>query len=491
MWSRARIAGSLLILAAAGWSGAEVTLPEVISNGMVVQQDREVPVWGWGAPGEHVMVNMGTQTRETVAADDGAWSVRIGPFRAGGPHVMSVTGTNTLEVKDVLVGEVWVCSGQSNMEWPLGQRVTHGAEDAEAADYPGIRLFQVAATPKGMPRDKAMKDLVVRASWQPCNPKTARRFSAMGFYFGRDLHTRLEVPVGLIQVAAGGSHAEPWMSPDWFAESKLLREQQAVEGAVNEEKDGVGRFYNTMIVPIMPYGMRGVIWWQGESNRRGSSYYHIFTELVRRWRAAWGQGDFPFLYVQLQSFGSPKGASGFRGNYSPQAKRDAQRRALAALPNTGMAVCCDITDGDLHPRNKGDVAARLSLAGRAVAYGETVAHAGPMVKSLRREGDRLALEFDHAASGLASRDGDPREFEVLGAATGAAWTPVAARIDGDRLVIDVAGMASPLTVRYAWRSHPEGNLYNGDGLPASPFIVHEAEFAAERAAMDLEALYDR
>jgi sialate O-acetylesterase len=484
---------------------AQVRLPEVLADHMVVQRGIEVPIWGWTAPGAEVTVRMGSATAEATADADGRFVAHLPPQEAGGPHTISVTSENTVWLKDVLVGDVWICSGQSNMAWTVANSNNAEQEIAEAT-YPRMRLFTVARRPATEPKEDCQGD------WKACSPETVGGFSAVGYFFGRHLHEHLDVPVGLVNTSWGGTPSEAWTSPETVAkvdafapiverfedrieaypkQKKAWEEQKEErlakwkERAEKARADGKrpprkprppqdptlsphrpSNLYNGMIAPLLPMRIRGAIWYQGESNAsRAYQYRTIFPAMIRDWRAHWKQGDFPFFWVQLANFMKREAEPG----QSAWAElREAQTLALD-LPNTGQAVIIDIGEaGDIHPRNKQDVGKRLALAARAVAYGEDLTYSGPTYKSMTIEGGKVRLTFDHTGGGLVAKGGGPlKGFAVAGKDN--EWHWAEARIDGDTVVVSSDEVKEPVAVRYAWANNPECNLYNEAGLPASPF----------------------
>lgn len=474
---------------------AEVKLPTVLTEHMVVQRGLPVHVWGWADPGEGVSASFRGANRQATADNLGRWSVYLPSGEAGGPFEMNIRGKNTISLRDVLVGDVWLASGQSNMEWTLNA-ASNADEAAAKASYPKMRLFHVRNKSSEYPLDDAAAD-----SWTECNPETAAKFSAVAYFFGRDLHEHLGVPIGLISTSWGGTPAEAWtslpaLSSDaafipvfsgwsWFmdrqSETLLRREkqlrdwEQAVRKAKAEGKAAPNRpwvpnegyswrpagLFNAMIAPLTPFPIKGVIWYQGESNAdavRAPLYAHLFQAMIRDWRRAWGVGDFPFLFVQLANFKTGPDSIW-------PVVREAQLDTLE-LANTGMAVTIDIGNpADIHPRNKLDVGKRLSLWARAM-NGEKVEYTGPLFRQATPEGNAIRVWFDHA-EGLTARDGAPRTFEV--AAADKKFVPAEARIDGQSVVATASGVSTPVYVRYGWSDNPDCNLYNSAGLPASPF----------------------
>lgn len=483
-----------------GSAVADVKLPALIGDNMVLQQGMKVPVWGQATPGETVTVTLGNSEATTWANGEGRWMVKLSPMKAGGPFEMTVAGNNTITRRNILVGEVWVCSGQSNMQWSVS-----ASRDAEkeiaGANYPKIRLFTVPNVTAAEPQRDC------RGSWVMCSPGTVGGFTAVGYFFGRELHKQLKVPVGLINTSWGGTAAEAWTSRaaleadldlwpilrNWDRmiadypqakqryEQELRKWKEAADKAKAEGKpepqrpwappgpDNPNRpanLYNAMIAPLLPYGIRGAIWYQGESNAgRAYQYRKLLPAMIRNWRQAWGEGDFPFLFVQLANFmqSHPEPADTAWAEL-----REAQLMTLA-LPKTGMAVIIDLGEAnDIHPRNKQDVGYRLALSAERIAYGQKVVHSGPAYESMTVEGDRIRLHLTNIGGGLVAKGGEPlKGFAIAGEDHKFVWA--AATIEGSTIVVRSEKVAKPVAVRYAWDDNPVCNLYNKEGLPASPF----------------------
>lgn len=639
-------------------------LGALFTNDMVLQRDSKAPIWGSVEPGLEVTVALKGATgvprvakkAKATAGQDGKWMVRLGPLPAGGPYTLRVSARSEIILSNVMVGEVWVCSGQSNMQWPIknaNMGVLNADQEVAAANYPNIRLFSVPMVTSFTPKDDIQAD-----GWKVCRPETVPTFSAVGYFFGRELHNHLKMPVGLIQSAWGGTVAEAWTSrgtletlPDFQEalvhmdkslssleetqreyETKLAEWEKALEGHDAGHKDGVpvwadpttdtkdwssmelpqqwesagfpaldgfmwfrkevdvpaawsgkpltlclgaindmdrawfngalvgshevptgwtqprmypvpanvvkpGRnvvavrvydignvggfcgeakdmrlecpgdaassplslagtwsckvgldlrnipakpqpplvreknpniptvLYNAMIAPLIPYGIRGAIWYQGESNAgRAYQYRSLFPALIQDWRKNWNRGDFPFLFVQLANWQETKPEPAD----DPWAElREAQLMTLS-LPTTGMAVTIDIGEaGDIHPQNKQDVGRRLALAARHVAYGEQLVYSGPIYNSMTIEGSSIRLGFDHVGGGLVAKGGELKGFAIAGEDRKFVWAD--ARIDGNTVVVSSPHVPAPVAVRYAWAINPVCNLYNREGLPASPF----------------------
>lgn len=496
----ARVAAAVsYLLSVAAISGrAEVTLPSLLADHMVVQRGLPVHVWGKAAEHEGVSVTFRGETQSTSADDLGRWSLYLSPGEAGGPFQMVVKAANTIQLNDILVGDVWVASGQSNMEFPMKELANPDIEIA-AAQFPKIRIFRVEHRPSDYPRADAEAK-----TWAACTPENVAESSAVAYYFARDIHQRINIPIGLIETFWGGTAAESWTSlhtlsadaslmPVFAERAKMVDEresvltrqaleeldyQKAVEQAKAEGKPAPWRkwhpdfaawapaaLFNGMIAPLTPFGIRGVIWYQGEANSgpRAPLYAHLFQTMISDWRRAWDEGDFPFLFVQIADW-----------NTEPDGRwpevRDAQRQALA-LRNTGMAVTIDIGDPvDIHPKNKLDVGLRLARAARAISYGEKLEWSGPLYRQLTREDHALRVWFDHAA-GLTAKGGPLVGFEVAGA--DGKYVAADAKIDGLSVIVSNSAVPEPVSVRYAWAPNPGCNLYNREGLPASPFQAPE------------------
>ena len=492
----------VLLLASLFTSGAwaKVGLPALFGDHMVVQRDAPVHVWGTAEPGEAVQVAFRGQSVSTAAAEDGRWEVYLDPGPAGGPFGLAVEGSNRVEFEDVHVGEVWVGSGQSNMVWPL-ERSRDAEQEIAAAEHPGIRYFKVTLNTS----DTRLED--VEGQWQVVSPETASGFSGVGYFFARHLHKQLGVPMGIIQSAWGGTPAESWTSARTLAEEPALANMSAEfaaeamadeavyadrlatwekrsAAAKAEGKEAPRRppppralrpqhkpsaLFNAMIAPLLPYAIRGTIWYQGENNAsRGQGYLYrrLFRAMIEDWRREWGIGAFPFLFVQLANYGRVPEESTW-----PEL-REAQAMALG-LANTGMAVTIDVGNPtDIHPRNKQDVGLRLALAARAIAYGEhDLEYSGPLFRQATRDAAGLRLWFDHVGGGLEARGGQLEGFQVAG--RDGKFVSAQASISGNTVLVSSAAVKHPVGVRYAWAADAQGNLFNDAGLPASPFQTNE------------------
>ena len=444
---------------------AEIKLPSIIGDHMVLQRDRAVPVWGWDDAGAEVTVTMGQATATATADSDGRWVVELPAMAAGGPHTMKIQGTNTVTLENILVGEVWVCSGQSNMEWTV-QRSANPEAEIAAANHPRIRHIKIPHVPMDTPQDNVPSD-----GWKVCSPETVANFTAVGYFFGRHLLEELDVPIGLIGSNWGGTRIEPWTPPVGFQSVPALKDiadnlanfpTKNADGKINHQSPLA--LYNGMIHPLLPFAIRGAIWYQGESNNgEGMLYHEKMKALIHGWRSVWNDPELPFYYVQLAPYrygGEPTRLPGIW---------EAQLKTLG-VPNTGMAVTVDISDlADIHPVNKQDVGKRLALCALAKTYGQTdLVYSGPLYKSLKIDGNKAIVSFDHVGGGLISRDGQPlTHFQIAG--EDGQFVAASAEIVGDTVVVCAESLDQPVAVRLGWHQEAEPNLSNREGLPASPF----------------------
>ena len=491
---------------------ADVRLPRIIASDMVVQRDARIPVWGWADAGEEVQCELGPSKASATADASGHWLLHLPALPAGGPFELTVHGRNTLKLTGILVGEVWLCSGQSNME--MGIAMSKDAkEEVAAANHPEIRLCLVPRTKAGFP----MPD--VDAKWKVCTPVTVAEggwtgFSAVAYYFGREIQKTLNVPVGLIESSWGGTRIEPWTPPEGFTAVPSLAPisedvQRAneeygkaygtaldqLEAAIREARKAVAEhkpypaipqfplkhrlnsegaptgLYNGMIHPIVPFGIRGAIWYQGESNNGdGMRYFEKMKGLIAGWRKVWNEGDFPFYFVQIAPYKYASNPADEPGIWNAQL-------ASLSIPNTGMAVTTDIaTLNDIHPPDKQSVGHRLALWALAKTYGKSdLVFSGPLYKSMKADGGKIVVTFDSIGSGLATRDGkDVSSFEIGG--PDGKFVPARALIDGNKVIVSAEGVPAPAQVRFAWDQLAQPNLINKEQLPASPFS--SADFPA-------------
>ncbi len=473
-----RIAALALLLGAAG-ARADVTLPALFGSHMVLQRDTQVKVWGWASSGEAVTVTFRGQAKHTTAAGDGTWQVTLDPTAAGGPFTLTVTGNTTINLTDVLVGDVWICCGQSNMMMNLAGVNDGPATQADAVNHPNLRLFTV-----GGPVTSTTPLTDVTGAWSQNGSAPAGSFSAVGYFFGQALDDHFgNVPIGLINNVAIVP-AEAWVDPDTLHADPVLDAIFSIAGR------SASQSYLARIAPIQPFTIKGVIYYQGEYNAgSGYQFRKLFPALIESWRTTWGQGDFPFLFVQLASYLENR-APGDPMDMPPDAiadaskwaeLREAQHMTWDTVNDTGMAVAIDVGEAwDIHPHEKRPVGERLALAARKVAYGETLVYSGPVFRELERRGGDLVLHYDHVGGGLAPAGRMLDGFVVAG--PDQQYVDAEAWIDGDTVVVRSPSVPDPVHVRYAWANYPwepypvgdppippTNSLYNAEGLPATPF----------------------
>lgn len=495
---------------------ADVTVPPLFADHAVLQRDRPLPVWGWADPGEKVVVSLGSERAETIAGADGKWIVKLAPQpMSKEPLTLTVTGKNALTFHDVLLGDVWLCGGQSNMEFGLCG--CNAAEDIRDADFPLIRHFGVGYNFAFTPQTN------FSGNWQVCTPRTAPGFTAVGFYFARKVQRETGVPIGLLRSCVGGTGIELWMSQDTLLNTPVLEPyarqmrasladyQRDLAAALPGLEDWLGQaraaqqaekllpmppawpefpfseramrprcvtLHNGMIAPLVPVSLRGAIWYQGENNAGDRLYVEKVRAMLNDWRHWFGNPELPFYFVQLAAWQKPNDNPAHNDDWA--IVREQQLRSLT-IPNTGMAVAIDIGDADdIHPKNKGDVGERLALWALAKDYNKKVEASGPLFREMKVEGGKARLAFDHTGKGLMvgrkvgrtptrqDATGALKRFAIAG--DDKQWRWADARIEGDAVVCSSPEVPNPVAVRYAWAINPEGaNLYNQDGLPASPF----------------------
>ncbi|MFM8634450.1 MAG: sialate O-acetylesterase [Planctomycetia bacterium] len=455
---------------------ADVSLNNMFGDHMVLQQGLANKVWGKADPGEQVTVTLAGQSHATSAGADGMWHILLDPIQEyGGPHTLTVQGKNTLTFKDILIGEVWVCAGQSNMQWSVNQSNDPDLEKA-AATFPNIRLISVPQVGTQEPQWN------FKGSWQSCSPQTVGNFSAVGYFFGRQLHQTLGVPVGLINNAWGGSAAEAWVKREKIASHPTLKaihdrwvKMEAAEKPDEGQMKGnarPGNIHSGVLTPSIGYGIRGAIWYQGESNAgRAYQYRVLFPFMITSWREEWGLGDFPFYWVQLADFKDEKPEPA-ESDWAEL--REAQTMTMKALPATGEAVIIDIGEGkDIHPKNKQDVAKRLARWALAETYKVPgISCRSPLFKAKEIQGSKMVLSFDNVGTKAA----DWRPFDVnqpIGfTIAGADKTFVLAKatiLPDGRIEVWSETVTEPVAVRYGWADNPKCNLYSAAGLPLTPF----------------------
>ena len=488
----------LIVLGANLATTAQVKLPALVGDNMVLQQNAKVNLWGWASPNEKINIQLGWQTApvQITANSDGTWKTTVNtPQGSEKKYNITIEATNKINLQNILVGEVWICSGQSNMYFPVGKEektwktgVVNYEEEIKNANYPNIRIFTVLTKASPKPLDD------VTGSWAECSPSSVKTFSAVAYFFGRDLYQKLNIPIGLISSSWGGTKAEAWTSqavlegnPDFLsilendAKNEKLHQEKLENYYANLKKERVTNsndltkselkkpkkeenktsyvLYNAMLHPLVNYTIKGAIWYQGESNAEQAYLYRsLFPAMVKNWRSDWNQGDFPFYYVQITPH---KGQN-------PDI-REAQLLSLKNIPNSGMVVTTDIGNAtNIHPIDKQTVGHRLALIARAKTYNEAnLVYSGPIYNQMKIKKDRIQLFFDYADSGLKKTSENLKEFEIAG--EDQMFYPADAKIDGKTIVVSSPKVKKPLAVRFAWKAIPEPNLFNKENLPASPF----------------------
>jgi sialate O-acetylesterase len=456
-------------------------LSPLFSDNMVLQRDVPAPIWGWTTPGAEVRVTLGGDSLTTKAGDDGKWMLKLPAHKAGGEYSLAVAGTEKITLRNITFGDVWLCSGQSNMEWGVKLANNPDAEIA-AANHPNLRLFTVAKRPSYAPVSGVLKDPEkLFGVWSVCTPETIAKgggmgFSAVAYYFGRELVKETGVPIGLLHSSWGGTIAEAWVSADSlkampaFSGAVSQAEEAAKQGTAvpNNNPNIVTVLNNGMINPLVPFAIKGAIWYQGESNAgRAIQYRTLLPTLIADWRKQFGVGDFPFYIVQLANF--------MAKDAEPKSDpwpllREAQTLTANSVKNSGLAVAIDIGDEkDIHPKNKQEVGRRLALNALAKTYKKKVDFSGPTYRRMERRGNAIRIRFDHARGGLMTTDGSGKVqgFAIAGEDRKFHWAD--ATIDGDSVIVSSPNVANPIAVRYAWANNPTVNLYNKANLPTVPF----------------------
>ena len=481
---------------------AEFRLPAIFSNHMVLQQGRPVPVWGWAEPGEVVKVSIAGQSQQGTADADGRWSVQLEPLQvADGLELLVVGRRHRVKVRDVLVGEVWLGSGQSNMAMSVKSSQNFPAEE-RGAKLPRLRMFTVTSGPATSPQSEC------DGRWVVCAPQTVGSFSATAYFFGRELLNELKVPVGLINSSVGGTGIEAWTDLEVQQQQAELQPvlaewqrqienynpslaQQRYEKAMaawttraddargkgltfprrpqapvdpRHDRNHPGNLFNGKIAPLIPYALRGVIWYQGEHNTRPETaplYGQQLSLLISDWRTRWAQPELPFGWVQLPNFAAPEGRDW-------PAVREEMRQALT-VPSTGMAIAIDIGDpAEIHPKNKQEIGRRLALWALHDVYGREISFSGPLPTEVTLDGQSLVVQFQHASDGLELR-GEPQGFEIAG--EDGVWQPAEATVEHATVKLTSIQVLQPKSARYAWANNPTAVLFNKAGLPASPFQI--------------------
>src|ERR1700677_2385465 len=478
--------------------GAEVRLAGVITDHAVLQRDAPIHLWGEASPAEKISIHFHDQSVATTASHLGQWEAWLMPEPAGGPFTLTVRGSSELTRSDLLVGDVWFASGQSNMEMPLAgfpptAHITNAAQEIAQAELPQVRLLRMEHKSSDSPLAG------ISASWQACTPATAQNFSAVAYFFAREISRREHIPIGVIDSSWGGTPIDSWISLDALSADPSLMPAFAARahfadmqthldlieaGEKTADAEAAAHhlpkpshpwhpdpsswipagLYNGMLAPVTPDAVKGFLWYQGETDSahdRANLYAKLLPTLIADWRQQWGQGNLPFLFVQISSYDAQPENWGLI--------RDSQRRTLD-VTKTGMAVTLDIGQRDnVHPPDKQTVGARLALAGRAVAYDETgLEWSGPLYRQTTRQEGALEVWFDHA-DGLHSTGNELRGFEVAGA--DGRFFPASAKVQGTSVLVSSGEVKEPVQVRYAWQNFTDGNLYNGASLPTSTFLA--------------------
>ncbi len=441
-------------------SYAEISLPSVFSDNMVLQQKSEVAIWGWGVPNEKVKIVGSWNSSDTVVAtaqNNSRWKANLKTGEAGGPYSLTIKGSSQIILKNVMLGEVWICSGQSNMEWSFNHKIKDGDQEVANANYPDIRIFHIPKVGDDYPQRDC------NANWTECSPSTIRTTSALAYFFGRELHKNLNIPVGLIVSAWGGTPAEVWLKKELVENDPELKE---ASGKITEYPwwpNLPGVAYNAMIAPVVPFGLAGVIWYQGESNVSTSqTYYKLFRKLIENWREDFGC-QFPFYYVQIAPFAY--------GDSAQKAciLREQQVKAMD-IPNTGMVVISDLVEDvkNIHPLNKQDVGKRLANWAFAEVYGMPVtAYKSPVYKSMTIKKNRIQIFFHNADNGLFCPDKRITHLKIAG--KDRQFADAEAKIKGNSIMVYNHNIKQPVAVRFAFDNASIPNLFNTEGLPVSLF----------------------
>lgn len=436
----------------------EVVLPSVFSDNMVLQQNSEVAIWGWSDPGETVKIVTGWAKNDTVkvkANNYSFWKTTIKTISAGGPYSIELLGSSHFQLNNVMLGEVWICSGQSNMEWSANSGITH-KEEVNKANYPNIRIFHIQKRGADYPQQDC------NAEWTVCTPETMRATSAIGYFFGRELHEKLDVPVGLIVSAWGGTPVEVWIEKD---KAENISEFDKYKYAENYDwwPGTPGAAYNAMIAPVVPYGIAGAIWYQGESNCKTYQIYSLLKKtMIENWREDF-QKDFPFYFVQIAPFD-------YGDDIKSQMLREQQEIVTKIVSNTGMVVISDLVDDvkNIHPKNKLDVGKRLGLYALAETYKQNVgAYKSPMYKSMTVEKNKIQLSFDNVITGLKCTGKKPDKFLIAGADQ--KFVKATAKIKGNTIVVYSKQVKTPVAVRYCFDNTSTPDMFSDEGLPLAPF----------------------
>jgi sialate O-acetylesterase len=446
-------------------SFGQIRLPSAIGDNMVLQQKSEASVWGWGDPGSEVRIT-GSWNNDTVKAkisNHSEWKVKLKTPAAGGPYTITIKGTDEVILKNVMIGEVWICSGQSNMEWSSDRNLLNAEEEIKNAHNPDIRFFHVTKIGSGTPQDNCF------AKWEECTPATMHSFSSVGYFFARQLQQNLNVPIGIIEVAWGGTAAEVWVKADLVESDPLMHSCAAKIKNYDWWPSVPGVAYNAMIAPLVPLRIAGAIWYQGESNTDNpESYRKLFRTLIESWRQAFSN-DFPFYYVQIAPYTYES------GKHSTMI-REIQTQSMD-IPKTGMVVVSDLVDDvkNIHPRNKQDVGKRLANWALSETYDvRGLAYKHPLYQSMKVEKGKVRISFENVRNGFKVNGDEISCFEIAGADQ--IFKPARVTIDGNTLLVSAKEVKAPVAVRFSWSNDAIGNLFSQEGLPVAPFRTDEWKY---------------
>lgn len=437
---------------------AGIRLPAVIGSNMVLQQQSKATLWGWADPGENIKVTASWSTAidSVTATSDGTWQIKLATPAAGGPYTITLRGWSTVVLNNILIGEVWVCSGQSNMEWSSYNNNKQIIDEMPNSQNNNIRFFHIPRGTSAYPQDDC------QAKWEICGPESLKGFSAIGYFFGKKLNRDLNVPVGLIESAWGGTPAEVWTPAEVIQSDNVMKEAAAKLPATPWGPHLPGKIYNAMIAPIIPFDITGTIWYQGESNVGiYASYEKTFTSMIGAWRKAW-QKDFPFYYVQIAPYA-------YGGKTSGPRLMEQQTKSLS-YPGTGMVVITDLVDdvNNIHPQDKIDVAARLANIALAGNYHQTgIVYKYPSLKNMEVVKNKVTLFFDNAPNGFLVKGDKPLEFYIAGEDKN--FVPADVKIEKDRIIVSSKQVPEPAAVRFAFTNTAAPNVFSKEGLPIVPF----------------------
>lgn len=445
---------------------SQIKLPSVIGDNMVLQQKSEAAVWGWGEPGSEIKVtgSWNNDTVKTKITNHSFWSVKLKTPSAGGPYTVNIKSGNELTLKNVMIGEVWICSGQSNMEWSASQNLLNAEEEIRNASYPNIRLFHVKKLASETPQDNCF------AEWEECSPASMRTFSSVGYFFSRTLHQNLNIPVGIIEVAWGGTPAEVWVKSDLIEADLLLKSSATKLLTYDWWPNKPGVTYNSMIKPLIPFSIAGAIWYQGEGNTINfESYSKLMNTLIANWRSDFGK-EFPFYFVQIAPYAYGK-------DTRAAMIREMQMKTMNDMPKTGMVVVSDLVDDikNIHPANKQDVGKRLANWALSETYGiKGIAYKSPMYESMKAEKSKIRISFQNVPNGLIMNGNELKHFEIAG--SDKVFVPATAKIDGSTVIVYAKGIKTPEAVRFSFSNDAMGNIFSKEGLPVAPFRTDSWEY---------------